>query len=268
VNTVTTKRQLLENCRDPEYREALVFENVYTGLCSQIRVLREQRDLSQAALGRKVKMAQERISILEDPNAETKPTLKTLLRMASGFDLGLDVRFVSIGTILDRSVETNPEQLSVPSFDDELPGLERQLEEEEAAIAATIGSGPQPEVEAQWKSLEPALDLMFPHTDQIGVDYGGLDFGLYDVKAFPPAFAIPFENPFPSLYPTPEQASNQMRPQVPQGREVRITRVEGGLQTLKTIRIDSSPAFRSSVPRKAVSVAYTPAQVERKASNR
>jgi transcriptional regulator with XRE-family HTH domain len=134
VNTVTAKRELLENCRDPEYREALVLENVYTGLCSQIRVLREKRELSQAALGRKIKMAQERISILEDPNAETKPTLTTLLRVASGFDLGLDVRFVSFGTVLDRSVETNPEQLSVLSFDDELPALEKNLEEQEAAI--------------------------------------------------------------------------------------------------------------------------------------
>ena len=139
MNTVTAKRELLENCRDPEYREALVFENVYTGLSSQIRVLREQRELSQAALGRKVNMAQERISILEDPNAETKPTLTTLLRVASGFDLGLDVRFVSFGTVLDRSVETTPGQSSVPSFEQELPGLAKQLEEAESILDRSVG---------------------------------------------------------------------------------------------------------------------------------
>ena len=137
MNTVTTKRDLLENCRNAEYREALVFENVYTSICSQIRVLREQRELSQSAFGRKVKMAQERISILEDPNAETKPALKTLLRVASGFDVGLDVRFVPFGAIIDRSVDTDSLKLRVASFDEELPELEKQLQDEERQKAAT-----------------------------------------------------------------------------------------------------------------------------------
>ena len=132
MNTVTAKRDLLDNCRNSEYREALVFENVYTGVCSQIRVLREQRELSQAEFGRKAKMAQERISILEDPNAETKPTLKTLLRVASAFDVGLDVRFVPFETVLDRSVNTDSSALQVPSFDDELPELEKHLDAVEA----------------------------------------------------------------------------------------------------------------------------------------
>jgi transcriptional regulator with XRE-family HTH domain len=97
-------------------------------------VLREQRDLSQAMLGRKAKMAQERISILEDPNADTKPTLKTLLRLASSFDVGLDVRFVRFGTVLDRSVNTDSIDLEVPPFDEELPNLEKELAETEAQI--------------------------------------------------------------------------------------------------------------------------------------
>jgi transcriptional regulator with XRE-family HTH domain len=141
VNTVTAKRDLLDNCRNSEYREALVFENVYTGVCSQMRVLREQRELSQAEFGRKAKMAQERISILEDPNAETKPTLKTLLRVASAFDVGLDVRFVPFETILDRSVNTESSALQVPSFDEELPELEKHLEAEE--------------VLQQWQQINP-----------------------------------------------------------------------------------------------------------------
>jgi len=37
-------------------------------------------------------MAPERISILEDPNAPTKPTLNTLLPNRNACDVGLEVR--------------------------------------------------------------------------------------------------------------------------------------------------------------------------------
>jgi transcriptional regulator with XRE-family HTH domain len=120
VNTDTAKKDLLENCKDPEYREAFNLENVYATICAQIRALREQRNMSQSKLGREAKMAQERISILEDPNAETKPSLNTLLRLASAFDVGLDVRFVPFSTVLDNSINTDPKLLEVPSFNEEL----------------------------------------------------------------------------------------------------------------------------------------------------
>lgn len=139
MNTVTVKRDLLENCSSREYREALVFENVYTGICSQIRVLREQRGWSQAALGRRAKMAQERISILEDPNAETKPTLNTLLRVASACDIGLDVRFVPFSAVLDRSTKTDSSELEVPSFDEERGEILEQLEREEGESQSLVG---------------------------------------------------------------------------------------------------------------------------------
>lgn len=133
MNTATAKRDLLESCKNPKYREALTFENVYTGICSQIRVLREQHNLSQAMFGREAKMAQERISILEDPNANTKPTLNTLLRIAAAFDVGLDVRFVPFSTVLDRSVNTDSADLEVPSFDEEKAAIEAGIAREEAA---------------------------------------------------------------------------------------------------------------------------------------
>ncbi len=136
MNTVTAKQDLLESCKEREYRDALNVENVYGGICAQIRALREQREMSQAQLGRKANMAQERISILEDPNAETKPTLNTMLRIASAFDVGLDVRFVPFSTVLDRSTNTNQRSLEVESFDDELPAIEKDLAVERALIAA------------------------------------------------------------------------------------------------------------------------------------
>ena len=133
MSTVTVKDDLLDSFKaDPEYRRAWNLENVYVGLCSQIRALREQRNLSQAELGESTKMAQERISILEDPNATTKPTLKTLLRLAESFDVGLDIRFVPYSVVIDRSTKNDACDLEVPSFSEE---FESQVADGEACPA-------------------------------------------------------------------------------------------------------------------------------------
>jgi transcriptional regulator with XRE-family HTH domain len=120
--------------KDREFRAAFNLENVYTTICFQLRALREQREMSQGEFGKQVKprMAQERISILEDVNADSKPTLNTLLRLADAADVGLDVRFVPFSTVLSRSVHTDMYKLEVDGFDDELPALEKQVAFEEA----------------------------------------------------------------------------------------------------------------------------------------
>ena len=64
------------------------------------------------------------ISILEDSNSETKPTLNTLLRLAAGFDCGLDVRFVPYSRVLDNSFNNSPEVLRVPSFEEEIAEID------------------------------------------------------------------------------------------------------------------------------------------------
>jgi transcriptional regulator with XRE-family HTH domain len=134
LSIATTKRDLLNSLKDREFRGAFNLENVYTTICFQLRALREQREMSQEALGRKVKpkMAQERISILEDPNAESKPTLNTLLRLSEGLDVGLEVRFVPFSTVLERSTHTDMRELGVDSFETELPMLEEAIAREAA----------------------------------------------------------------------------------------------------------------------------------------
>jgi transcriptional regulator with XRE-family HTH domain len=129
LSIATTKKDLLNSLKDREFRAAWNLENVYTTICFQLRALREQRDMSQGTFGQQVKpkMAQERISILEDPNAESKPTLNTLLRLADAADVGLDVRFVPFSTVLLRSVHTDMRGLEVDSFTDELPLLESEI---------------------------------------------------------------------------------------------------------------------------------------------
>jgi transcriptional regulator with XRE-family HTH domain len=128
----------MNSMKDREFRAAFNVENVYTTICFQLRALREQRGLSQGAFGRNVRMAQERISILEDPNAETKPMLNTLLRLADGLDVGLEVRFVPFSKVLDRATHTDMQELQVDSFDVELPLIEQAVAYE-AALENELG---------------------------------------------------------------------------------------------------------------------------------
>jgi transcriptional regulator with XRE-family HTH domain len=128
LSIATAKQDLLASFKEQAFREAFNLENVYTTICFQLRALREQRNMTQGKLGKAAHMAPERISILEDPNAESKPTLKTLLRLASALDVGLDVRFVSFSEVLTHSVHTDMGELEVPSFMDELSSMEAAIE--------------------------------------------------------------------------------------------------------------------------------------------
>ena len=120
MNIDSVRIDLLQNFHESkEYREAFVEESVYATVAFQVSAIREQRGWSQKQLGRRVGMAQERISILEDPNADTKPTLNTLLRLAAGYDCGLEVRFIPFSKVLNNSFNNGPKALRVPTFEEE-----------------------------------------------------------------------------------------------------------------------------------------------------
>ena len=168
VSTALVKLDLLNSLKaDPEYRHAWNLENVFTTVCFQIRALREQRGWSQARMGEQAHMAQERISILEDTNAKTKPTLATLLRLADGLDLGLDVRFVPYGTVIDRSVNTDLKRLEVSSFDDELPEIERQLKEEIERSAASQNLAASSSDDRFWRGISMEAANMSEYASEV-----------------------------------------------------------------------------------------------------
>lgn len=125
MNIDFVKNDLIQNFQESkEYREAFVEESVYVTVASQISAIREQRGWSQKQLGRLVGMAQERISILEDLNAETKPTLNTLLRLAAGFDCGLEVRFIPFSHVLNNSFGNGPDALRVLNFEEDMAEID------------------------------------------------------------------------------------------------------------------------------------------------
>lgn len=111
----STRNQLAEKLQDKEYRDAFVSQGIFSRLPLKIRALREQRRLSQKQLGEKTDVAQAWVSKLEDPNYG-KLTLSTLLRLASAFDVGLEVDFVPFSKVLDGALSLSQESFKVASF--------------------------------------------------------------------------------------------------------------------------------------------------------
>lgn len=66
-------------------------------IASQIKGLRESRGWTQEALAKALQTTQSVVARLEHPQAKNPPTVETLLRIASIFDVGLMVRFEGWG---------------------------------------------------------------------------------------------------------------------------------------------------------------------------
>lgn len=122
MNTNSTKRQQVANSlRDKEYRDAFVAEHVRAGIALQFQEMREDRGWTQAELGQRAGMVQERISVIENPDAG-QPSVNTLLRLASAFDVALIVRCVPFSQLVEWAAGLTHENLAPPSFDAD-PGL-------------------------------------------------------------------------------------------------------------------------------------------------
>jgi transcriptional regulator with XRE-family HTH domain len=121
VNINERRDELIKQLRNKEYRDAFVNASINVGVPSQIWALREQkeREWSQKELGDKAGMAQESISRIEDPSRGSVSNLKTLLRLASAFDVGLIVRFVPFSQLVEWKLKLSLEALEAESFDKE-----------------------------------------------------------------------------------------------------------------------------------------------------
>lgn len=119
MNMNSAREQLRDEFRNKEYRDAFVAEHIYGRLPAKIFALREARGLSQRELGDKIGVAQTWVSKLEDPNYG-KLTLSTLLRIASAFDVGIEVDFVPFSKVLDDAVGLSSESWKVASFAEDL----------------------------------------------------------------------------------------------------------------------------------------------------
>jgi transcriptional regulator with XRE-family HTH domain len=113
------RQNLAAKFNDKAYRDAFVAEQIFSRLPLKIRCLREEQGMTQRKLGEVAGMAQTWVSKLEDPNYG-KLTISTLLKVASAFDVGLQIDFVPYSKILWDAVCLTGAAFSVPKFGDDI----------------------------------------------------------------------------------------------------------------------------------------------------
>jgi transcriptional regulator with XRE-family HTH domain len=121
--------QLLNGLKERAYRALFVETQIETVIPFQIRALRASKGWTQKELAEKAGMAQGRISLLESVNYEGAVNVKTLVKLANAFDVGLIVRFVPFSEIAEWSIKISSAHHNVPDFATELAALEPETNE-------------------------------------------------------------------------------------------------------------------------------------------
>lgn len=129
-----------DDLADKAYREAYADSALDSLIATQLRVLREQRDLTQTQLAEISGMKQSRISTLEDVNY-SRWSLSTLKRLARAFDLALVVKFESFSGMLREMDRYGRDYLQQPSFTDDR--REAEVAGADPAIAPISTGQPQ-----------------------------------------------------------------------------------------------------------------------------
>ena len=115
------ERALRTELSDPEYSEGYAesFLNAY--VATQIKVIREQRQMTQAELANEIGTTQAGISRIENVNYSSW-SVRTLIKLARAFKVRLRVSFEPYGTLPDEVVRFSREFLERPKREDD-PGL-------------------------------------------------------------------------------------------------------------------------------------------------
>lgn len=116
------------------YRTAFFKQHLDQGIAHQIRVLRQQRNLTQAEFGKILGTKQSAVSRLEDPSYGNY-TLNQLAQIAEACDVALMVKFVSYGRLLQETEDVSPNALSVMSYEDE---CREMLEQHEVTLSKKV----------------------------------------------------------------------------------------------------------------------------------
>ncbi len=177
---MNTQSSLAEQLRNKEYRDAFVAAQIRVGLPMQCRALRESREWTQPHLATAAGMSQPRISEIERPG-ERKLNLETLLRLASAFDVALQVRFVPFSRLADDDDRLDLDNFYVEPFEEDIANLAR-LEEQMKSVtvlgpahrAAAIAKGQLTEQNALHAASistaqpQPQFEIAAGHTENRG----------------------------------------------------------------------------------------------------
>lgn len=129
-------KAIWKKLRDKEYRDSFVASQISNTIAAQIFSLREEHGWKQAEVAARAGMKQSRISDLEDPNYENYET-RTLVKLASAFDVGLVIRFVPFSELAKWSANLSPRDFLPMEFSKDaiVPEIEDIKIAQEAVLA-------------------------------------------------------------------------------------------------------------------------------------
>jgi len=99
-------------------REAYVEAELVNGLAHQIRIIRQQRGLTQKQLAEKLGTTQTTVSRLEDPSYG-RYSMRSLLALSKVFDVALFVRYMPFSKFMPATWDTRPEHFEAIGYEDE-----------------------------------------------------------------------------------------------------------------------------------------------------
>lgn len=97
------------------YRDSYVSAHISNTVASQIEAMRDARKWTQSDLAAKIGTKQSRVSVLENPD-NPNFEVKTLLKVASAFDVGLSIKFVPFSEVVACADNITPDNLVVAEF--------------------------------------------------------------------------------------------------------------------------------------------------------
>lgn len=109
--TRITNSKLFKRLKDKKYRNQFIAGEVRRAIPFQLRALRAERKWTQADLGKEAEMPQTVVSRIENGDAASL-SIKTLLKLASAFDVALVVRFEPIDRLITWVDGLSPEAMS------------------------------------------------------------------------------------------------------------------------------------------------------------
>lgn len=115
------RRRLVESFRDKAYRDAFVASRLASGIAFKMRATRKDRDYTQGALASLSGTKQSVISRFEQRNYGNY-SIGSLRKIFAALDVALIVDAIPYSEFIDRILALSPEDMAIPSFDED-PGL-------------------------------------------------------------------------------------------------------------------------------------------------
>lgn len=109
--------------RNHEVRHARIEAEAANYIASQIRVIRQQRGMTQAALAKKLKTTQTAVSRLEDPSYG-RYSVQLLLAVGKALDVALLVKYVPFNKLLTETHVVREETFALESIEEELAHIQ------------------------------------------------------------------------------------------------------------------------------------------------